>query len=131
MKLRLDSFVLYEIFHKELFEPLLQNSIDHGGKEYLKIKVTTDFDQLNKSSRVIISDNGVGIEEDLLESNDKCIKKIFLENVTTKQTELQRGGYGCYIAYQIARRCGWKLDAEINTDGGSIFIIELGNNQSG
>ena len=111
-----------------MLEPLIQNSIDHGGKNSLVITIATKYNKEDSSSTITISDNGVGINKELLKVNDEGIKSIFLENVTTKNTELKKGGYGCYIAYQISKRCGWSLDAENNTGGGCSFVIFIKHN---
>ena len=47
------------------------------------------------------SDNGKGITPEFLETNEDGIQQLFLENVTSKITEVQNAGYGCYIAYEI------------------------------
>jgi len=59
--------------------------------------------------------------------NENGIKNIFLENVTSKQTGLQNSGYGCYIAYEISKRCGWEIDAENLSEGGCRFTITITN----
>lgn len=119
----INEFVVWE-----MFEPLIQNSIDHGSKNSLIITIATKYNEEDNSSTITISDNGVGINEELLKISDDGIKSIFLENVTTKHTELKKGGYGCYIAYQISKRCGWSLDAENNPDGGCSFVIIIKHN---
>jgi len=119
----INEFVVWE-----MFEPLIQNSIDHGGKDSLIITIATEYNKTDNSSSISISDNGVGINEELLKVNDEGIKNIFLENVTTKHTELKKGGYGCYIACQISKRCGWGLDAQNNPGGGCSFVISIKHN---
>jgi sensor histidine kinase regulating citrate/malate metabolism len=70
----------------------------------------------------MIEDNGKGIPTELLEKNELGIKRIFLENISTKEEE-KNSGYGCYIAYEIAKRCGWELDADNNKHGGCRFTL--------
>ena len=118
----INEFVIWEII-----EPLIQNSIDHGGENNIIIKCKTKFDEHNKRSYIIIEDNGVGINKELLNINENGIKNIFLENVTSKQTGLQNSGYGCYIAYEISKRCGWEIDAENLSEGGCRFTITITN----
>jgi signal transduction histidine kinase len=110
----------------EIFEPLIQNSIDHGGEKFLTIKITTSYSEDTRKTLVMIEDNGQGIHPELMEDYGDGIKKIFLENVTTKSSVLQSSGYGCYIAYQMSKRCGWDLDVE-NTGTGCRFIITISN----
>jgi anti-sigma regulatory factor (Ser/Thr protein kinase) len=118
----INEFVVWEII-----EPLIQNSIDHGGENNIIIKCKTKFDEQSNKSYIIIEDNGVGINRDLLHINENGIKNLFLENITSKQTGLQNSGYGCYIAYEISKRCGWEIDAENINEGGCRFTITISN----
>ena len=118
----INEFVVWEII-----EPLIQNSIDHGGENNIIIKCKTKFDEQNNKSYIIIEDNGAGIKKDLLITNENGIKNLFLENVSTKETGLQNSGYGCYIAYEISKRCGWDIDAENIKEGGCRFTITISN----
>lgn len=116
--INVNEFVIWEII-----EPLIQNSIDHGGESDLVIEVKTEFDPKLLFTKLIISDNGRGIAEELLEKNEKGIRKVFLENVSTKNVS-SGSGYGCYIAYEISKqRCGWDIDVENKPDGGCRFTI--------
>ncbi|MEW6194059.1 MAG: ATP-binding protein [Bacteroidota bacterium] len=116
-----NEFVVWEIL-----EPIIQNSIDHGNRKWIKIKITTKYDQEKHLSYIFIEDNGVGINKELLEIGEGGIKRIFLEHETTKKLEGVNSGYGCYIAYQMAvEKCDWLLDAE-NLDGdGCRFTITI------
>ena len=118
----INEFVIWEII-----EPLIQNSIDHGGEKNIVIKCKTRYNEADNRSDIIIEDNGIGINKDLLNINENGIKNIFLENVTSKQTGLQNSGYGCYIAYEISKRCGWEIDAENLSEGGCRFTITITN----
>ncbi len=122
-KVHVNEFVVWEIL-----EPLIQNSIDHGNKKLIKINITTKYDKENNMSYIYISDNGVGIKEELLLTGEKGIKKIFLENETTKINISVNSGYGCYIAYQMAVcRCGWELNAENLPSEGCMFTMKIKN----
>jgi K+-sensing histidine kinase KdpD len=118
----INEFVVWEII-----EPLIQNSIDHGGENGIVINCKTKFDEVSNKSFIIIEDNGKGIDRDLLKQNENSIKNIFIENTTTKQSGLQNSGYGCYIAYEISKRCGWDIDAENLNKGGCRFTITIYN----
>ncbi len=119
-----NEFVVWEIL-----EPLIQNSIDHSKKKHITINIKSKYDKENNISRVYISDNGTGINEELLVAGEKGMKKIFLENQTTKNDAGINSGYGCYIAYQMAvGRCGWELDAKNLQNEGCIFTITIKNN---
>ncbi|GBD93248.1 sensory histidine kinase AtoS [bacterium BMS3Abin05] len=109
----------------EILEPLIQNSIDHGGDGELNITIHTCYFPDEKESKIFISDDGQGIRPDLLEENEEGIKRIFLENISTKDSG-DNSGYGCYIAYEISRqRCGWSLDAENLPEKGCQFIVSI------
>jgi len=110
----------------EIVEPLIQNCIDHGDEDEIVVRVGTRYFPEKKESIIFISDNGRGIQKHLLAENEKGIKAIFLENVTTK-ADGENSGYGCYIAYEISKqRCGWSLDAE-NLQRGARFTITIPN----
>lgn len=114
--ININEYVVWQIL-----EPLIQNSIDHNQKKNVVIEIKTVFNEQENKINIYISDNGSGIAPHLLETDENGIKKIFLENSTTKDT-LGHAGYGCYIAYEICRLCGWTLDAT-NTEQGAMFSI--------
>jgi hypothetical protein len=117
-----NEFVVWEII-----EPLIQNSIDHADKSNIIVSCKTKYDEISKTSYVIIEDNGRGISSDLLDMNDEGIQKIFIENTTTKNTGLQNSGYGCYIAYEMTKRCGWEIDVVNLDNGGCRFTLKISN----
>ncbi len=111
----------------EIIEPLIQNSIDHGGDGKLNITIRSRYFPEQKKAKIFIADDGQGIRPDLLEKNKEGVKRIFLENVSTKYNG-QNSGYGCYIAYEIAtQRCGWSLDAENLPERGCQFVLDIPN----
>lgn len=118
-----NEFVVWEIL-----EPIIQNSIDHGKRSCVHIQIKTKFIETEKKTVIIIQDDGVGINEKLLEKNEAGIKKIFLENESTQKIEGANSGYGCYIAYQMAvLRCGWSIDVENLRTAGCRFTITIKN----
>lgn len=118
-----NEFVIWEIL-----EPLIQNSIDHGNKKFITIKIITKYDSENNLSYIIIEDDGVGIKEELLQVGANGVKRIFLENESTKKVEGANSGYGCYIAYQMAvEKCGWEIDAVNLEKGGCRFTLTIKN----
>ncbi len=130
-ELALDSNVptvnINEFVTWEVFEPIIQNSIDHAGDKPLLITIATSFDLHTQLITVTITDNGGGIEPWLLEHDHRGRKKIFLEHTSTKIVGGNKhSGYGCYIAYEIAtQRCGWKLDARNTDTPGAQFIFTI------
>jgi hypothetical protein len=115
-----NEFVLWEII-----EPLIQNAVDHSNREEMTINLSTHVDHANHEINISICDDGQGIREELLNKNENGIKKLFLENVSTK-TDSENSGYGCYLAYHIAtQRCGWRMDANNRIDGGCCLSINI------
>ena len=112
-----NEFVVWEIL-----EPLIQNSIDHSDKDIIKITISTKYRPEEKISVLMIEDNGKGIPNSLMKKNEDGIKSIFLENISTKEEE-KNCGYGCYLAYEISKRCGWELNVENSELEGSRFIL--------
>ena len=118
--LSINEFVIWEII-----EPLVQNSIDHAAAGNLIINIKTEYFKDDKLIRVFLSDNGKGITPKLLLPDARGIKQIFGENVSTKDTAMQNVGYGCYIAYEMSKKCGWELDVSNLEGGGCQFIISI------
>jgi hypothetical protein len=121
-EVHVNEFVIWE-----LFEPLIQNCIEHSGDGKIEVSIETSFDELNNESFIYVSDNGKGIKPELLEKDDKGMSRMFKENISTKKSDLQDEGYGCFIAYQISRRCGWEIDVSNNLNGGCTYTITILN----
>jgi signal transduction histidine kinase len=120
---RVNEFIVWEIL-----EPLIQNSIDHSSKDFVTITVSTVYNKKKNVSYIFIDDTGVGIAEELLETGAKGIKRLFLEQESTKRNIGTHSGYGCYIAHQLAvGKCGWLLDAENRVEGGCRFTLTIKN----
>jgi len=119
---QVNEFVIWEIL-----EPLIQNCIDHSNKEQVIIDISTYYDHEKNESILMVEDNGVGIENSLLKQEKDNPQVLFKENVSTKH-DYHKKGYGCYIAYELAReRCGWDIIAENKDNGGARFIIKIKN----
>ncbi len=106
----------------EVIEPLVQNSIDHSEDEKILITIMTKYFPEDENCKVKICDNGKGIKPEFLNINNESIKKLFLENVTSKSS-IENRGYGCYIAYELSKRCGWTIDAFNIQPNGCCFEI--------
>jgi hypothetical protein len=133
LQLELDSRVpqvqVNEFVVWEALEPIIQNCLDHAGVRDLLVTIKTEHEPSQLSSRIIIRDNGKGITPNLLEVDEKGRKKLFRENASAGRNHGEHSGYGCYIAYEIAKeRCGWELDAENLPDGGAQFVFTIPNN---
>jgi len=106
----------------EIIEPLIQNAIEHNVDHNLILNIKTRFDQVRKMIIIEICDNGKGLLPELLAVDEKGQKAIFKESVSTKDGS-QNSGYGCYLAWEISRRCDWVLDAQNAKEGGACFIL--------
>ncbi len=120
----INEFVVWEVF-----EPIIQNCVEHAGSNEVVVTIKTEFNVHTQETKVMIMDNGVGIEPWLLEKDAQGQKKIFLEHTSTKPTVgKQHSGYGCYIAHEIAQqRCGWELDADNRPEHGAVFTFTIPN----
>jgi light-regulated signal transduction histidine kinase (bacteriophytochrome) len=118
----LNEYVIWEVI-----EPIIQNSVEHAGGESVMVWISTSYDASAHTGIIRIVDNGKGIEPWLLERDEQGIRKLFKEQISTKtKSESEHAGYGCYLAYEIARqRCGWSLDAENLPGGGCAFTFSF------
>lgn len=122
---RLPGVPINEFVVWEILEPLLRNGMEHSGAGRITITVHTRYYPEQKFSRVTIADDGKGIDPTLLETNSAGIKRIFLENISTKDNE-HNSGYGCYLAYEIAKqRCGWDLEVANLPARGCQFTLTI------
>ena len=67
-------------------------------------------------------DNGEGIKSDFLKVDKSGVQRIFKENISSKNNS-DNSGYGCYIAYENCRRCGWTIEARNNKQGAVVQIL--------
>ncbi len=108
----------------EILEPLIHNSIDHNPDKQIQISISTQYDKDTNRSSIMISDNGVGFDDGMLEFDENRVQKLFLES-TSNKPESENSGYGCYIAYQICKRCAWSLEASNSPKGGAQTTIHV------
>jgi hypothetical protein len=129
-KVNVNEFVIWEIL-----EPIIQNCIDHADVNKVIITIKTFFDESKGKNKIIVADNGLGIPPGLLEADKQGLKKIFIERDTNRLNCNDNGssqilhkinhGYGCCIAYELSKKCGWVIDAYNCEEGGSIFEITV------
>jgi light-regulated signal transduction histidine kinase (bacteriophytochrome) len=118
----INEYVIWEVF-----EPIIQNALDHSGNDNTRVVITTKYNPTTCQSSISIEDNGNGVDPNLLELDASGIKKIFLDHVTSGEPMgKQHSGYGCYIAYEIAtQRFGWTIDVENKPTGGCQFTFTM------
>jgi two-component system nitrogen regulation sensor histidine kinase NtrY len=88
-----------------------QQSVSEG--KHVKIEIATKID--NGFCMISISDNGNGIDEDLIE-------KVFLPHFSTKKSG---SGIGLAIAKQGIERSGGEIWFESKVGSGTTFYIKL------
>jgi len=108
----------------EIIEPLIQNAIEHNVDHDLVIVVRTRLEPESKRIILEIQDNGRGLPTALLREGDDGRKAVFMESVSTKDTK-QNSGYGCYLAWEISKRCDWVLDVHNHEEGGACFSLTI------
>lgn len=116
--IHINEYVVWEII-----EPLIQNAIEHNVDHDLVLEIRTRVDAGQNLLIVEIEDNGQGLSSELLEVDDQGQKALFKESVSTKDGS-QNSGYGCYLAWEISRRCDWVLDAKNREEGGVCFTLQ-------
>jgi signal transduction histidine kinase len=89
-----------------------------SGENY-KPAVSVQTKKENNRVRIIVSDNGNGIPQNIIE-------KIFHPFFTTKPTG-QGTGLGLSLSYDIIKAHGGEIKVETKEGEGSIFIIRLQN----
>lgn len=110
----------------EIFEPIIQNAVEHNPSRQLVIRLKSEYLPSEKRIRVSIIDNGKGLDEILLQEDENGTAELFQENTSTK-TGPDNRGYGCFIAHHLAvKKCGWKLNAENNdNEPGCRFVFDI------
>jgi signal transduction histidine kinase len=108
-----------EIYFRQVIENLLSNAIKftpRGGT----INCITQIDNTNK--RLVISDSGIGMPENI-QLSDLFLKK----NVQSRRgTDNEKGtGIGLSICKKILDAHGFSIAYQRNSVGGSDFIIIL------
>ncbi len=111
----------------EIVEPILQNALDHAGVPGVVVQVRTMHDAGSRRSTIIIEDNGRGIRNELLQTVERGIQRLFLEHVSDATPGAkEHSGYGCFIAHEIAtQRLGWTLTAENVPGSGARFTFSF------
>jgi len=107
----------------EIFEPLINNAIEHNKKQKTIITISTEYIVQPKQIYLEISDDGIGLKPEFLEKDKNSIQKIFREKTSIKEIT-DNSGYGCFIAYESCRRCGWNIEAA-NNEHGAKFTITI------
>jgi signal transduction histidine kinase/pSer/pThr/pTyr-binding forkhead associated (FHA) protein len=96
---------------------LVTNAIDAAeGVEGARVAVATGWDPVSAVARVTVSDNGVGIDEDDVDS----IFQVFASTKGARGT-----GLGLPVSQKIVREHGGKIVVTSAPGRGSMFTVEL------
>ncbi|MCA9046605.1 MAG: two-component sensor histidine kinase [Planctomycetaceae bacterium] len=96
----------------QVFLNLILNSLD-ATEEGGRIDITTET--VDSSVRVIVQDNGHGIDEEARE-------RLFQPYVTTKSTGT---GLGLFVCHNILENSGGKIELVESTRAGTVFCVTL------
>ncbi|MCX7661557.1 MAG: ATP-binding protein, partial [Candidatus Omnitrophica bacterium] len=86
-------------------------------KESGQITITTEYDQVKNEVILSVSDNGIGIDPEILEH-------IFEPFFTTKEVD-EGTGLGLTMVYNIVQRHNGKIEVKSNKGEGTTFIIRF------
>ena len=103
----------------QVWTNLIGNAVkytEHAGKIDVFLKETTHHVQ------VIVSDNGIGMEEDTV----KHIFDKFYQGDTSRKS--QGNGLGLPLCKEIVEKCGGKIHVESTPGVGSVFLVNLNKN---
>lgn len=98
---------------EQLLTNLLSNAIKYGAGKPVEVFVGSD----GESATVRVRDHGIGISP---ESQQKIFRRF--ERATTERAGL---GLGLYIAHEIARLLGGRIDVDSVVGEGSTFTVTL------
>lgn len=96
---------------------IVTNAIDASeGVENARVTIATRWDPIPSMARIIVEDNGVGIEE----ADLATIFQIFASNKGSRGT-----GLGLPVSQKIIREHGGKIVVTSTVGRGSVFVVEL------
>ena len=106
--LAVESDVIHIVFH------LLINAMQVGGEDVsLVVEIAHDGDEIV----VRVADRGPGVQ-------DHDLPHLFAPFYTTRRPG-EHIGLGLSLCWELARRCGGRLDAANRAGGGAIFTLSL------
>ncbi len=102
---------------RQILQNLLSNALKYNNNERPLVEVTTRLDDAGVA--IIVSDNGIGIEEQYREQIFQPFTRLHSKD------EYSGTGLGLAICAKNAARLGGSLSCEQNPCGGSRFILTL------
>jgi signal transduction histidine kinase len=96
---------------------IVTNAIDAcEGAEEATVKVANEWEPEEKIARIVVKDNGMGIDEE----NIQAIFQVFSSTKGSRGT-----GLGLPVSQKIVREHGGKIVVNSRLGGGATFVIEL------
>jgi len=102
---------------QQIMVALLMNAYEAFPQQGGEVKIRLQRDTANNVYQIEVSDNGVGIPEEV-------IPRIYEPFFTTKDAE-KNTGLGLAVVYSNVRRCGGTIDVISKLNQGTTFIIRL------
>lgn len=104
---------------EEILTIILENAIQFT-PEYGKILVSAQT--TNKDIIVSISDNGIGIQEEM---KSKIFEKLYVENKDSGEIKIQGYGISLYVCKQLLLRMNGDISFESLSGKGTTFTLRL------
>lgn len=103
---------------RQVLTNLFKNAAIHSQASRVKVKIAV-LDSNDRSSRVQISitDNGVGIREDILATLFAAFKR--------GESDAPGSGLGLYVSKQLMEEIGGKLSVQSQEGSGTRFVLDL------
>ena len=102
---------------QQIVVALLINAYEALPQKGGEVKIGLFKDNVKNIFRLVVSDNGVGIPDDVL-------PRIFEPFYTTKDAS-RNTGLGLAVVYGNVRRCGGSIDVKTKVNEGTTFIINM------
>lgn len=101
----------------ELFQNLVENGIKYNTSSDKKVNI--ELAEKNGSWQFVVSDNGIGFEQEYAQQIFKIFKRLHSDN------EFQGTGIGLTICQKVVEKHKGKIHAESEKGKGSKFVFTL------
>lgn len=114
------------VFHgsKPVLESILQNLLENAVKYRCKDKdhcsVTVNISDRDNGIRIMVADNGMGIEQ-------KKLPRIFEANFKSMMSDEGSHGLGLFLVKKAVEKLNGSIEVESSVNVGTSFIVDLPN----
>jgi signal transduction histidine kinase len=103
---------------KIILSNLMNNAIEYRDiSKHTQSYVTVDFSNGGEQLKIVVVDNGIGIDK---ESSEKIFDMFYRGSLISKGS-----GLGLYISRVIVRKFGGNIEYSINEDGDTMFSVSI------